>query len=132
VSSTPTQVFSSLDETKRFLNIPLSNTDSDSKIDVFRNKADNYINAQIDIHETIPITDPDPSLTSLSSSMAAVEFNYYQSPEKTDLREDVKDLREQIQAYLLAKYGRKNENLLAGGDTFGVTSAMTGNTTSTT
>jgi len=64
--------------------------------------------------------------------MAAVEFNYYQSPEKTDLREDVKDLREQIQGYLLAKYGRKNENLLAGGDTFGVTSAMTGNTTSTT
>ena len=34
MSSTPTQVFSSLDETKRFLNIPLSNTDSDSKIDV--------------------------------------------------------------------------------------------------
>ncbi len=132
MSSTPDQVFSSLDETKRFLNIPLSNTDSDSKIDVFRNKADNYINAQIDIHETIPITSPDPSLTSLSSSMAAVEFNYYQSPEKTDLREDVKDLREQIQGYLLAKYGRKNENLLAGGDTFGVTSAMTGNTTSTT
>ena len=131
MSSTPTQSYSTLDETKRFLNIPLSNTGSDDKIDVFRNKADNYINAQIDIHETVPIGSPDPSLTSLASSMAAVEFNYYQSPEKTDLREDVKDLREQIQAYLLAKYGRKNENLLAGGDTFGVTASMTGNTTST-
>jgi len=128
MSSTPDQTYSTLDETKRFLNIPVSNTDSDDKIDVFRNKADNYINAQIDIHETVPITDPDPSLTSLASSLAAVEFNYYQSPEKTNLREDVKDLRDQIQAYLLAKYGRKNENLLAGGDTFGVISAMTGNT----
>jgi len=53
--SSPAQVFSDLTETKRFLNIPPSNTTADAKIGVSRNMADNYANTQIDLHELIPL-----------------------------------------------------------------------------
>jgi len=128
--STPTQQFSDLTETKRFLNIPPSNTTADAKIDVSRNMADNYANTQIDLHELIPLSPVPPALVSLGSALAAAYYNYFQSPEKTDLGKDVRQWEKSVLDYILAKYARKNPNGLAGGKTFGVTTAMTGNTTS--
>ncbi len=60
MSSTPDQVFSSLDETKDYLNIARSNDDSNEKIQTARNAADNYTATQIRLHATIPINEPDP------------------------------------------------------------------------
>lgn len=127
MSSTPTQVFSDLTETKRFLNITPSETDQDAKIDVARNLADNYVNTQINLHEAIPISPSPPALTSLASALAAAQYNYFQSPEKTDLLKDVKAWESRIQDFILANFAKKNPTGLSGGDTFGVTTSMTGN-----
>ena len=128
--STPIQVFSDLDETKRFLNIPLSNTTVDAKIGVSQNMADNYANTQIDLHELIPLATIPPTLVSYGSALAAAYYNYWQAPDKTKLTADVKLWEGKVQDYILATYAKKNPNGLAGGETFGVTAAMTGNTRS--
>jgi len=128
--STPTLQFSDLTETKRFLNIPPSNTTADAKIGVSQNMADNYANTQIDLHELIPLATIPPTLVSYGSALAAAYYNYWQAPDKTKLASDVKLWEGKVQDYILATYARKNPNGLAGGETFGVTAAMTGNTTS--
>lgn len=125
--SAPIEQFSSLDETKRFLNIPISVTSSDAKILVARNMADNYIVTQIQLHDTIPFTASPPALVSLASALAASQYNYFQSPEKTDMLKDVKAWEARIQDYILAHYAKKNPTGLTGGTAFGVTSSMTGN-----
>lgn len=125
--STPNQVFSNLIETKRFLNIPPSNSTADAKIDVSRNMADNYCNTQINLHELIPLDSVPPSLVSLASALAASYYNYFQSPDKTDLGKDVKLWEKNVQDYIMANYAKKNPNGLQGGEPFGVTSSMTGN-----
>ena len=127
--STPTQAFSDLTETKRFLNIPPSNTNSDTKIAVSQNMSDNYADTQINLHDLIPLATVPPSLVSLASALAAGYFNYWQSPEKTDLLKDVKHWETEVLNYILAVYAKKNPNGLAGGKVFGKTAAMTGNTT---
>jgi len=124
---TPNQVFSNLIETKRFLNIPPSNTTAEAKINVSQNMADNYCNTQINLHELIPLSAIPPSLVSLSSALAASYYNYWQSPDKTDLSKDVRLWEKEVQDYIMANYAKKNPNGLAGGNVFGVTSAMTGN-----
>ena len=129
--STPTQTFSSLDETKRFLNIPISNTTADAKINVSRNMADNYANTQINLHELIPLSSVPPTLVSYGSALAAAYYNYWQAPDKTKLVQDVKLWEGKVQDYILATYAKKNPNGLSGGTTFGVTASMTGNTTGT-
>jgi len=127
MSSTPAQVYSNLTETKRFLNISPSSTTAEAKIDVSRNMADNYANTQIDLHELIPLASIPPTLVSYGSALAAAYYNYWQAPDKTKLTADVKLWEGKVQDYILATYAKKNPNGLAGGKTFGVTAAMTGN-----
>lgn len=129
--STPTQTFSSQDETKRFLNIPISNNTANAKIDVSRNMADNYANTQIDLHELIPLASVAPTLVSYGSALAAAYYNYWQAPDKTKLVGDVKLWEGKVQDYILATYAKKNPTGLSGGVPFGVTSAMTGNISGT-
>ena len=127
--STPAQQFSDLTETKRFLNIPPSNTTAEAKIDVSRNMADNYANTQIDLHDLIPLATVPPTLVSYGSALAAAYYNYWQAPDKTKLTSDVKLWEGKVQDYILATYAKKNPNGHAGGVPFGVSAAMTGNTT---
>jgi len=127
MSSSPTQTFSNQTETKRFLNIPPSNNTANAKIDVSRNMSDNYCNIQINLHELIPLGTVPPSLVSLASALAAAYYNYFQSPDKTNLGKDVKLWEKNVQDYILANYAKKNPTGLQGGNAFGVTSAMTGN-----
>ena len=129
--SATTQEFSDLTETKRFLNIPPSNTTADATIDVSRNMSDNYANTQIDLHELIPLAPIPPVLVSYGSALAAAYYNYWQAPDKTKLTADVKLWEGKVQDYIVATYAKKNPNGLAGGKTFDVTASMTGNITST-
>jgi len=130
MSSTPAQVYSDLTETKRFANIPPSNTTVDAKIDVSRNMADNYANTQINLHELVPLPSVPPTLVSYGSALAAAYYNYWQAPDKTKLTSDVRLWESKVQDYILATYAKKNPNGLSGGKTFGVTAPMTGNTRS--
>jgi len=126
LSSTPDQTFSNLDETKDYLNIARSNDDSNEKIQTARNAADNYTATQIRLHATIPLTDPDPELTSLSSQLAASYFNQFQNPMKQEVAQITVITKQALQDYVMATYGRKNPGGLSGAETFGVTSANTG------
>jgi len=132
LSSVPDQTFSDLDETKDYLNIARSNDDSNEKITTARNAADNYTANQIRLHADIPLSNPDPELTSLSSQLAASYFNQFQNPMKLEVTEIVKVLKESVQDYIMVTYGRKNPSGLSGAETFGVTSGITGFTTNTT
>jgi hypothetical protein len=130
LSSVPDQVYSDLDETKDYLNIARSNDDSDEKIQTARNAADNYTATQIRLHATIPLTDPDPELTSLASQLAASYFNQFQNPMKKEVTEVTIIVKKSVQDYVMATYGRKNPGGLSGAETFGVTGAITGITRS--
>ena len=124
--STPDQTFSNLNETKDFLNIARSNDDSNEKITSARNAADNYVVNQIRLHASIPITPADPELTSLASFLAASFFNQFQNPRKSEMRETTDQQKKSVQDYIMETYGRKNPGGLSGAETFGITSANTG------
>lgn len=132
--STPDNVFSTLNETKDYLNIARSNDDSNNKINTSRNAADNYVVNQIRLHADIPVTgtDDDPELSSLSSQLAAMFFNQFQNPTKTEMRELVLSGKQSIQDYIMETYGRKNPSGLSGENTFGLTSRITGFTNNST
>lgn len=126
MSSTPDQTFSTLNETKDYLNIARSNDDSNEKINTARNASDNYTANQIRLHADIPLSIPDPELTSLSSQLAAAYFNQFQNPRKTEMMEATNQAKKSMQDYVLVTYGRKNPSGLSGANTFGVTSPITG------
>ena len=126
MSSTPDQVFSTINETKDYLNIARSNDDSNEKINTARNASDNYTANQIRLHADIPLSVPDPELTSLSSQLAASYFNQFQNPRKTEMMEATNQAKKSMQDYILVTYGRKNPSGLSGANTFGVTSPITG------
>jgi len=128
LSSTPDQTFSTLNETKDFINIARSNDDSNNKINTNRNSADNYVVNQIRLHSTVPVTgtDNDPELSSLASQLAASFFNQYQNPMKKALQELVDMAKESVQDYIMETYGQKSPSGLAGANTFGLTSRITG------
>jgi len=128
LSSTPDQTFSTLNETKDFLNVPRSNDDSNNKINTNRNSADNYVVNQIRLHSTIPVSgvDNDPELSSLASQLAAAFFNQYQNPAKSEMRKLVDMAKESVQDYIMETYGQKSPSGLAGNRTFGLTTRITG------
>lgn len=123
MSSTPDQVFSTLNETKDFLNIARSNDDSNVKIETARNAADNYVVNQIRLHATVPVTgdNNDPELSSLASLLAASLFNQFQNPRKVEMKETTQYQKQAVQDYIMETYGRKNPSGLSGAETFGIT-----------
>ena len=132
--STPDQTFSTLNETKDFLNIARSNDDSNIKINTARNSSDNYVVNQIRLHATVPVTgtDDDPELVSLASQLAASFFNQFQNPMKTEMMELLATSKKSVQDYILETYGRKNPGGLSGAETFGLTGQITGFKTNST
>jgi len=124
--STPNQTFSTLNETKDFLNIARSNDDSNNKISTSRDAADNYIANQLRLHADVPLDDTDPELSSLASLLAASFFNQFQNPTKSEMMELVADAKESVQDYIMETFGRKNPSGLSGENTFGITAANTG------
>jgi len=126
LSSIPNQVFSNLNETKDFLNIARSDDDSNGKIESSRNAADNYVANQIRLHADVPVTDPDPELTSMASLLAASFFNQFQNPRKAEMKKTTDQQKQSVQDFIMETFGRKNPSGLSGAETFGVTSAFTG------
>ena len=102
---------------KVLLNIPASNTDSDDKINIYGDEADNYINTQISVHnESLPIAisaRPQKEVGSLADSLAASTFNYWQSPAKERTLDHIEKWEKRIQDFIRAFYA----NLSAGGTT---------------
>lgn len=124
MSSESTSGYADLMETKKRLNIPDSITASDEKIMSMGREADNYVNTQINLHALTPITNPDPEIVSLATGLAAAIFNYWQTPIKDRNLSGVEEWKKSIQEHILATYGRKNPNLLSGGNTFGSTTGF--------
>jgi len=124
LSSESTSGYADLMETKKRLNIPDSITASDEKIMSMGREADNYVNTQINLHALTPISNPDPEIVSLATGLAAAIFNYWQTPIKDRNLSGVEEWKKSIQEHILATYGRKNPNLLSGGNTFGSTTGF--------
>lgn len=106
---------------KKRLNIEDSESESNEKIQEFMLEADNYVNNQIGLHALTPIADADDELFSLASGLAAALFNYWQTPGKDALVRPVEQFKQYIQDHIMVNYGRRNPNLLAGGNMFGKT-----------
>ena len=128
MSSSSDSGYADLAQTKKRLNQDLAVTAPNKKIHDMMQEADNYVNTQINIHAITPIEAPDPELISLASSLAGTIYNYWQTPIKDRNLDGVKAWKQSIQDHILATYGRKNPNLLAGGDTFGTTTGFKGTT----
>jgi len=121
MSSNTQSGYADLRETKRRLNIPDSVDSSDKKVSDNMNEADNYTNVQISLHAVTPITDPDPELVSLTSSLAATFFNYWQTPIKDRNLDGINKWEKKIQEHIMAVYGKYNPTGLGGGALFGTT-----------
>lgn len=124
MSSESNSGYANLTECKRRLNIPESNTAPNQKIGDNMREADNYVNTQVNLHAITPIINPDPEIISMASSLACTLYNYWQTPTKDRNLDAQNEWRKAIQEHILAVYGRKNPNLLAGGKTFGTTTAF--------
>lgn len=124
MSSESNSGYANLTECKRRLNIPESNTAPNQKIADNMREADNYVNTQVNLHAITPIINPDPEIISMASSLACTLYNYWQTPFKERNLDAQNEWRKAIQEHILAVYGRKNPNLLAGGKTFGTTTAF--------
>jgi len=116
--------YTDLQETKKRLNISDSVIASDEKIMSMGRETDNYINTQINLHALTPISNPDPEIVSMANSCTAAIYNYWQTPIKDRNLEGINEWKKAIQEHILAVYGRKNPNLLAGGTTFGKTTGF--------
>jgi len=128
MSSSSDSGYADLGQTKKRLNQDLALTAPNKKIHDMMQEADNYINTQINLHAITPITAPDPELISLASSLAGTIYNYWQTPIKDRNLDGVLAWKKAIQDHILATYGRKNPNLLSGGDMFGRTTGFKGTT----
>ncbi len=124
MSSESRSGYADLQETKRRLNIPDTNSAADEKISDNMREADNYVNTQINLHAITPIPNADPEIVSMSSSLAATLYNYWQTPIKDRNLDAQNQWKQAIQDHILATYGRKNPNLLSGGTTFGTTTGF--------
>ena len=124
MSSESTADYADLLEAKKRLNIPDSITASDEKIMSMGREADNYVNAQINLHALTPIGNPDPEIASLSTGLTAAIYNYWQTPIKDRSLDGINEWKKSIQDHILATYGRKNPNLLSGGTSFGSTTGF--------
>jgi len=124
LSSESTAGYADLLEAKKRLNIPDSVTASDEKIMSMGREADNYVNTQINLHALTPISNPDPEIVSLATGLTAAIYNYWQTPVKERNLSGVEEWKKSIQDHILATYGRKNPNFLAGGTTFGTTTGF--------
>ena len=124
MSSESTSGYADLLEAKKRLNIPDSVTASDEKIMSMAREADNYVNTQINLHALTPITNPDPEIVSLATGLAAAIFNYWQTPTGDRSIKGINEWKQAIQDHILATYGRKNPNLLSGGQSFGSTTGF--------
>ena len=128
MSATSDSGYADFQQVKKRLNQDLSVTAPDKKIHDMMQEADNYVNTQINLHAITPIETPDPEIISLSTSLAATIYNYWQTPIKDRNLDGIKFWKQSVQDHILATYGRKNPNLLAGGDTFGTTTGFKGTT----
>ena len=118
--------YSTLRPIKRLLNIEDSVTASDSKIQDRMKDADSYVDNQFNLHALTPIDNPDEELRMIANELAASTYNYWQTPIKDRSVEGIKSWEKRIQEHILANYGRKNPNLLTGGETFLNTARTTG------
>jgi|TARA_R110002072_G_scaffold129883_1_gene268522 hypothetical protein len=121
MTSTTIGQIADLREVKRRLNIPDSESSTDSKIEDFMQEADNFVNIQLSPHATIPVTNPGPELVSLSSSLAAAIFNYWQTPIKDRNLSGIQEWKKFVGDHVNAVYGKKSETGLGGGALFGST-----------
>ena len=126
MSSESSVGYADLRECKRRLNIPDSQTATDVKIGDQMREADNYVNTQINLHAITPIENADPEIISMASSLASASYNYWQTPIKDRNLDAMNQWKTAIQDHILAVYGRKNPNLLSGGETFGKTTGFSG------
>jgi len=111
--------YGTLNGVKRKINLDLSITSADTKLTELLNEAEGYINTQIKLHATSPISPTDADLTGLSTRLAAASYNYWTSPKKSDkLYQVVIDIQKEVVYYILATYGRKNPDGHAAGVVF--------------
>ena len=127
-SATSDSGYSDLAQVKKRLNQDLLVTAPNIKIHDNMQEAVNYVNTQINLHAITPIEAPDPEIISLASSLAATLYNYWQTPIKDRNLDSITSWKKAIQDHILATYGRKNPNLLSGGDMFGTTTGFEGTT----
>jgi len=124
MSTNPVQPYAVIDEVKIKLNITTSDTSQDAQITVATNDANNYIAEQIAVHGTVTAAGVDPSLSSMANNLAAAYFNFWISTEKD--KEEIERWQDRIQQYIMARFGMKSGNLLAGSETFGITAGFGG------
>ncbi len=119
-----TSGYADLRQIRRRLNLADTQTSADEKIQVYMREADNYVNIQFSIHATVPITNPDDELRSLSSALAASTYNYWVSPDKPD--SGIKEYKERIQDHIKAVYGKYNASGLMANTVLKSSSKITG------
>jgi len=110
---------------KRLCNIDTGDTDADDKINDNMTNADAYIDTQIEMHATVPVTG-DSELPGLADMLAAATYNYWQTPAKDRVIDGIDHWEKRIQDHIMAKYAKKNPTGITGGTFAKTNSKITG------
>jgi len=113
--------YADLKQVKQRVNISDSVTQADEKIQNYMTEADDYIDTQAGIHDTVPFTNPDKELISLASGMAAALYNHWNKQGEFEI---VKGYQHRIQEHIMAVYGKKNLESGLTGNTFSKTQSQ--------
>lgn len=113
---------------KHKLQIDEEEEDQDNYLNELGGEADKYIDKQISLHATTPISNPDEELRGLADKHAAAEYIMWNSPNHS--RSLYTEARQDIQDHIMAAYGQKNPTGLGDDSSFGKTdSNVTGTET---
>ncbi len=109
-----TITYAELRKIKSLVNIPDTVTAPDEKINDRMIEADSYVNTQISVHATVPISNPDQELITLSSSLAAAIYNYWQTPAKDRSIDGIKEWKKAIQDHIKTQYKKEDASGTTG------------------
>ena len=98
--------------------------DQDDYVNDLGEQADSYINIQVGLHATTPITVPDSELNALADKLAAAEYLLWNSPDHPRALYD--SARKDIQSHIKAQYGGQNDDSFTANTFSKTNSSITG------
>ena len=97
--------FSELKQVKARANISDTVTQADAKIQFYMTEADDYVDTQVGVHTTTPITNPNKELIALASALAASLYNFWNKQGDFEI---CKACKKAIQDHIVAQFARRN------------------------
>ncbi len=113
--------YGDINAVKSRLHIQPTITTQDTEIIRMIQEADDFLDSQIGIFVTVPLVDASEPITRMSNRLAAAWWIYWNTPAKDRDMAPVKAIKEEIEQWVRAQYGKRTNTMSA--NTFGKSSS---------